>query len=169
MDKQIDKLQMLITLEKGMFKDQYQHQKKQAILAAVTVAFLMLIIITINVAIFCHISDLHGYAKNAWIVSALNGMLAMIPLGLLLSTRQQTAPEHAANEVREALIADLKNNVETSVTDIKESIEKVQSFGRDIKTFSEGGLTALIPIIKLASGVMDKKDNIKSKKLEEKE
>lgn len=170
MNNQIDKLQMLITLEKGMLRDQYQHQKKQAILTAITVALFILILLFVNIAIFCHISDFPVYAKSAWVITCLNGLLAMFPLGLLLSTRQITASKNAANEVREALIADFKDNIESSIFDVKESIEKVQSFSKDIKTFSEGGLTALIPIIKLASGVVDNKSNKTNKnKAEEKE
>ncbi|WP_440875907.1 hypothetical protein [Thalassotalea sp. PLHSN55] len=166
MNNQIDKLQMLITLEKGMLSDKYQQQKKQAFLTAITVAFFMLIILAINVALFCHISDFPLYAKSAWTIAALNALLALIPLGLLLTNRKQSAPEGAANEIREALIADLKRNVEANVVDIKQSIEKVQSFSKDIKMFSEGGLTALIPIIKLASGVIDNKSD---KKLDKKQ
>lgn len=162
MKKQIDKLQMLITLEKGIFAENLKHQKKQALLVAMAVLFLMLIILSVNVAIFCHISELNEYAKSAWILAGINVLLAIIPTVLIFSTRQKSAPETAAYEIREALIAELKGNIEAGVTDINHSIDKIQEVSQDIKTFTEGGLNALIPIIKMASGVIDKKRKKKS-------
>lgn len=157
MNKQIDKLEMLFTLQKSVFCAQLAHQKKQALLIAIVVAFFILVVIAINAALFFHLNDNIEFAKNAWLMAALNTVLAFIPLGITFTQRQVSAPESAANEIREALLSELKDNVETSYSEVKQGIDKVQGLSKDIKTFSEGGLTALIPMIKLASTIVSDK------------
>lgn len=158
MSNQIEKLQMLITLEKSLLSVQYNQQKKQAILLSIVIVFFLLTILAVNAALFFYLSDLSEYAVSAWKMAVLNAVLALIPIGGIFSNRQKSPPENAAMGIRNALISDLKEQAEKNIVDITESIEKIQNFSRDIKTFSDGGLKALIPIIKLASEVVDKKN-----------
>ncbi|WP_019028027.1 hypothetical protein [Colwellia piezophila] len=157
MSNQIEKLQMLITLEKSLLFVQYNQQKKQAILLSIVIVFFLLTVLSVNAALFFHLSDFSEHAVSAWKMVALNTLLALIPLGLLFSNRQKSAPENAVKDIRDALLSDLKEQAESNIINVQESIEKIQNFSRDIKTFSDGGLKALIPIIKLASEVIDKK------------
>jgi hypothetical protein len=157
MSNQIEKLQMLFTLEKSLLAVQYSQQKKQAILLSIVIVFFLLTILAVNAALFFHLSDFGEYAVSAWKIVGLNTVLALIPLGLLFSNRQKTPPENAVKDIRDALLSDLKEQAESNIIDVQESIEKIQNLSRDIKTFSEGGLKALIPVIKLAAEVVDKK------------
>ena len=157
MSKQIDKLQLLFTLEKSLWSAQYQQQKKQFLLVSIAIAFGLLAVLAANVAVFLHLSELTTYAKNAWIIVAINLVLVFILVVLLVSHAKKSPPEQAANNIRDALIEEIKTNTESSLQDVQKSIEQVQQLRKDIKMFSEGGLTALIPLIKLAAEVTGKK------------
>ena len=159
MSNQMEKLEMLITLEKSLLFVQYNQQKKQAILLSIVIVFFLLTVLAVNAALFFHLSDFSEYAVSAWKLAAFNAVLALIPLRLLFSNRHKSPPENAAMNIRNALLSDFKQQAESNIADVNEGIEKIQNLSRDIKTFSDGGLKALIPIIKLASEVVDKKSD----------
>lgn len=158
MNNQIEKLQMLIALEKSILAAEYGKQKKQAFLIALTLAFFVLSVLAVNVALFFHVSDVPEYASSAWVMVGLNTFLAAIPGTIVLTNRGKSGPEIAAYDIRDALAGDLKESAESGFKDMQQSLEKIHNIGKDIKTFSEGGINALIPVIKLASEVLDKKD-----------
>lgn len=157
MKHQIDKMQMLYDIEKSLLSLEVAKQKKSAVFIAATIVLLGLALLTANVAVYLHFSELHFFAQKAWIMVAINIVLSFIPLYLIRSAEQKSPAVEAAESIRDSLFNDLKSGVESSVTDLTESVEKMHRFGKDIKQFSEGGLTALIPIIKLASETVGKK------------
>lgn len=157
MKHQIDKLQMLYDIEKSLLSLEVTKQKKSAVYVAVAITLLGLSLLTANLAVYLHLSELHFFAQKAWIMVGVNVGIALIPLFLIRSAEKTSPAVEAAQAIRDTLLNDLKQGVETSFVDIADSVEKLHRFGKDVKQFSEGGLTALIPIIKLASETVAKK------------
>ncbi|MCL1094043.1 hypothetical protein [Shewanella kaireitica] len=157
MKMNIEKLQMLYSLEKSLLKAEVKRQRKAALLLAISIAFFALTVLAINVAIYLSIAELGVYAQKAWWLVALNGIFTAIPASmLLLHSKNETANETAV-EIRDALADALKNDIETSVQDVAVTIERMSQIGKDIKTFSEGGIGALVPIVKLATEIVSAK------------
>ncbi|WP_282167316.1 hypothetical protein [Shewanella japonica] len=156
MKMDFEKIQMLYSLEKSLLKTELKHQRKAAFLLAIAMSFFALTVLALNVAIYLSIADLGIYAQKAWWLVALNGTFTVIP-GLLLLAHSNHQPDAAAMEIRDALADSLKTELTNTAEDVTITVERMQRIGKDIKAFSEGGIAALVPIVKLASEVVASK------------
>ncbi|MCL1048639.1 hypothetical protein L2755_03180 [Shewanella abyssi] len=154
MKMNIEKLQMLYSLEKSLLKAEIKQQRKAALLLAISIAFFALTVLAINVAIYLNIAELGIYAQKAWWLVVLNGILTLIPATMLLLHSKNDSGNETAIEIRDALADALKTDLEASAMDVAVTIERMHKIGKDIKTFSEGGIGALVPIVKLATEIV---------------
>ncbi len=157
MSNQLEKFQMLYDLERSLIFDEIKTQKQSVYFVALIGLFAGVALIGVNVAIYLHFSELHAYAEKAWWMVGINLGLAVIPLLKLTSKPEKSNAEEAAIAMRDALLADIKQNAESTAMDLKQNIDKIQGLATDIKAIGEGGLNAVAPLVKLAAEFTSKK------------
>ena len=157
MNLQIEKMQMLYAIEKSLMAIEIKKQKKSTVLAIFAIVLSALALLTANVAVFLYIADLHYYANSAWLMVMINLVLALIPIMMIIS-QQSSAPEMTIIEIRDSLADDLNLNMDKT-SDIKNSVENLNSLGKDIRTYSKGGFNAFLPIAKLAGAMVKPSKN----------
>ncbi|WP_144206752.1 hypothetical protein [Shewanella donghaensis] len=155
MNLQIEKMQMLYAIEKSLIALNLKKQKKLAALVVIAIVLAALTLLSANIAIFLYIADLSHYANKAWLMVVLNSLLTLVPIAIMVN-QQKSAPEKTITEIRDALADDLRVNVETTSSDIKDSVEKLSSFGKDIKILSDSGFYVFNHIVKLATGMLNR-------------
>ncbi|GAA5315253.1 MAG: hypothetical protein AseanaTS_04570 [Candidatus Pelagadaptatus aseana] len=155
MDNNIEKAKMLYEIEKCFVKTEIKQQKKSVIFLGIAIALAGITLFAINVAIGLSLSDLDEYAKNAWIIAGINAVLLCIPVACMIP-KPIDDPDKAALRIRDALLNDLQQDFDDKLHTMQDNIERIDQWGKDFKAFTEGGVTALIPLVKTVVEMVNK-------------
>ena len=123
------KIQIISRAEKAILRINLQTFAKQAVLFAVGIILILLAVAMLNVAIYVALSEHYGPVAGALVVSAINGVLAVILM--VVANRTKPGPEAAmAKEIRDLAVTEINADVEEirqNLNDVKDDLKGIRS------------------------------------------
>lgn len=123
------KMHVLLRAERAILRINLQTVAKQIILYAVGIVLILLAVAALNVAIYVTLSETYGRGAGAFIVSAINAILAVFIM--IVANRTKPGPEIAmATEIRDLAVSEINTDVENvrqNLNEIKTDVEQIRS------------------------------------------
>lgn len=130
MDETLLKLRILVKAESTLFKANARRAAMRTRLFAMAIGMLLLAVVMINVAAYQYLSELMSEAAAALVVSAINGVLAIIVI--VVATRLKAGPEEAmVHDIREMALTELS-------ADLDEVRDEFNRIGTELNTIRSG-------------------------------
>lgn len=130
MNNLFQKLQILSRTEMAIVRINTQTATKRMMLISVGVVLILLAVAMFNVGLYLSLSEKFGQVMGAFIVSALNGALAVVIL--VIANRTKPGPEAAmAKEIRDFAVTEINADVDK----IRQNFDEVKS---DVKRIRSG-------------------------------
>ena len=161
MNELIVKLRILARAEVTLFKADAQRQRKQAMLAAISIGCVFVALIFINMGAFFTLTESDIDSRAAFILAGVNLGLAVIPF--LLQRQAKPGPEEQmVREIREMAADEVSKDIQSVSDEIASVGAGIKQLKSGISSFGGGGgsmggaMGALGPVMPLLIDLLKK-------------